>query len=89
MTSTTTTDTTVTENIVIEKYGGDYASYSGYNVTASGNLGDSTTTYSMTNAGEEFQLEIVSRQAGVVEMQDITRTLEIQSVTNSLSVFSQ
>lgn len=89
MTSTTTTEQTITETIAIEKFGGDYTSYSGINITPSGAIGASGTTYSVTTAGEEFQLEIVERVAGVVETQDITRTIETTSTTNSLSVFSQ
>lgn len=89
MTSTTTTETTVTENIEIEKMGGDYSSHSGINVTASGSIGAEATTYEITTPGENFSIEIVTRNAGVVETQTITRTLDITSTTNSLSVFSQ
>ena len=89
MTSTTTTTQTISETIQIKIYGGDYASYSGVNVTPSGAIGASGTTYSITNAGEQFQLESVTRAAGIVEQQDITRTITTNSTTNSLSVFSQ
>ena len=89
MTSTTTTTQTINETIQVKIYGGDYASYSGVNVTPSGAIGASGTTYSVTNAGEQFQLETVTRAAGIVEQQDITRTITTNSTTNSLSVFSQ
>ena len=89
MTSTTTTTQTISETIQVKVYGGDYASYSGVNVTPSGPIGASGTTYSITNAGEQFQLESVTRAAGIVEQQDITRTITTNSTTNSLSVFSQ
>ena len=89
MTSTTTTTQTISETIQVKIYGGDYASYSGVNVTPSGAIGASGTTYSITNAGEQFQLETVTRAAGIVEQQDITRTVTTNSTTNSLSVFSQ
>ncbi len=89
MTSTPTTTQTVSETIQVKIYGGDYASYSGVNVTPSGAIGASGTTYSVTNAGEQFQLETVTRAAGIVEQQDITRTITTNSTTNSLSVFSQ
>tara|TARA_A100001234_G_scaffold214256_1_gene217692 strand:- start:542 stop:898 length:357 start_codon:yes stop_codon:yes gene_type:complete len=89
MTSTTTTDTTITETIAIERYGGNYNSWSGTNVTASGAVGDANTTYSIHTAGEDFQVEVVSRTAGVMETEDISRTIEQTSVTTSLSVFSQ
>ena len=89
MTSTTTTTQTISETIQVKIDGGDYASYSGVNVTPSGAIGASGTTYSVTNAGEQFQLETVTRAAGIVEQQDITRTITTNSTTNSLSVFSQ
>ena len=89
MTSTSVTEISIDETIAIERMGGNYTSYTGYNVTPSGAIGDSSTTYSVTTAGEEFQLEIVERSAGVVETQDITRAIEQTTTTNSLSVFSQ
>lgn len=89
MTSTTTTDTTITETIAIERFGGDYKSWSGTNVTPSGAIRDTSTTYSVHTAGEDFQIEVVERAAGVIETEDITRTIEQTSVTTSLSVFSQ
>ena len=89
MTSTTTTDTTIEETISIERFGGDYQSWTGTNVTPSGAIGDAATTYSVTTAGEDFQMEIVERTAGIIETEDIVRTVEQTSVTNSLSVFSQ
>jgi hypothetical protein len=51
-------------------------------------LSDSTT-YSVTNAGEQFQLETVVRDAGVVENIVIEELIESTSTTTSLSVFSQ
>ena len=89
MTSTTTTTQTVSETIQVKIYGGDYASYSGVNITPSGAIGASGTTYSVTNAGEQFTLETVTRSAGIVEQQDITRTVTTNSTTNALSVCSQ
>ena len=89
MTSTTTTETEINETIAIERFGGDYNSWSGTNITPSGAVGASGTTYSVHTAGDDFQLEIVERSAGVIETEDITRTIEQTSVTTSLSVFSQ
>ena len=89
MTSTTTTTTDISETIAIEKYGGDYTYTSGYNVTPSGAIHAADTTWSITTSGAEFQLEQISRSAGVIETEDISRTISIESVTNSLSVFSQ
>lgn len=89
MTSTTVTETTIDETIAIERMGGAYTSYSGFNITPSGAVGAEGTTYSVTTAGEEFQFEIVERTSGVIETEDITRTIEQTSTKNSLSVFSQ
>ena len=89
MQSTTTTTQTITETIATEVYGGAYSSWSGTNVTPSGDITDSSTTWSVTTAGEQFQLETVTRAAGVIETIDITRDIETTSTTTSLSVFSQ
>ena len=89
MQSTTTTTQTITETIATEVYGGAYSSWSGTNVTPSGDITDSATTWSVTTAGEQFQLETVTRAAGIVETIDINRTIDTTSTTTSLSVFSQ
>jgi len=89
MQSTTTTTQTITETIATEVYGGAYSSWSGTNVTPSGDITDSATTWSVTTAGEQFQLETVTRAAGIIETIDITRDIETTSTTTSLSVFSQ
>ena len=89
MQSTTTTTIDIDRTIATEVYGGDYNSWSGTNVTPSGSIEDSTTTFSVINAGEQFQLEIVGRAAGIVESIDITETIGQTSTTTSLSVFSQ
>ena len=89
MQSTTTTTQTITETIATEVYGGAYSSWSGTNVTPSGDITDSSTTWSVTTAGEQFQLETVTRAAGVVETIDITRDIDTSATTTSLSVFSQ
>jgi hypothetical protein len=89
MQSTTTTTQTITETIATEVYGGAYSSWSGTNVTPSGDITDSSTTWSVTTAGEQFQLETVTRAAGVIETIDVTRDIDTSSTTTSLSVFSQ
>jgi len=89
MQATTTTTQTITETIATEVYGGAYSSWSGTNVTPSGDITDSSTTWSVTTAGEQFQLETVTRAAGIIETIDITRDIDTTSTTTSLSVFSQ
>ena len=89
MQSTTTTTVDIDRTIETNIYGGDYKSWSGTNVTPSGDILDSATTYSVTTAGEQFQLETVVRDAGVVENIVIEELIESTSTTTSLSVFSQ
>lgn len=89
MQSTTTTTVDIERTITTNIYGGDYNSWSGTNVTPSGDILSDSTTYSVTNAGEQFQLETVDRVAGVVENIVIDEVIQQQSTTTSLSVFSQ
>ena len=89
MQSTTTTTIDIDRTIATNVYGGDYSSWSGTNVTPSGDIADPTTTYSVTNAGEQFQLEIVNRTAGLIEDSLVTESIQQVSTTTSLSVFSQ
>jgi len=89
MQSTTTSTIDISRSIATNIYGGDYKSWSGTNVTPSGDILDSSTTYSVTNAGEQFQLETVVRAAGIIEDSLITETIQQVSTTTSLSVFSQ
>ena len=89
MTSTTTTTQTVNETIQTQVYGGDYSSWTGINVTPSGDIAGQGTTFSVTDATQSFQLETVVRPAGVVEQIDVTRTIDTTATISSLSVFSQ
>ena len=89
MQATTITTQVVTEVIDQEVFGGTYNSWSGTNVVPSGNIVDPQTSYSIHTAGEQFQIETVTRPAGVVEQIDIDRTITTNSTTTSLSVFSQ
>ena len=89
MQSTTTTTVDIDRTIETEIVGGAYSSWSGTNVTPSGDISDSSTTYSVHTAGDQFQLEIVTRAAGVVETIDIDETIQQVSTTTSLSIFSQ
>ena len=89
MQSTTTTTINIDRTIATEVYGGDYASWSGSNVTPSADISGSGTTFSVTTAGDPWSLEITTRNAGVVETIDITETIDSTSTTTSLSIFSQ
>ena len=96
MNATTNTTQTVTEVINQKVYGGELKSWSGTNVTATGNDGitGNDTVFTVTTAGEDFQLETVTRLAdanGLVLMEniDINRTINTTATTTSLSVFTQ
>jgi len=89
MQSTTTTTIDIDRTIETEVYGGAYSSWSGTNVVPSGDIADTATTYSIHTAGDQFQLEIVTRAAGKIEDTLVTETIEQSTVTTSLSVFSQ
>ena len=99
MNATTTTVQTVTETVEQKVYGGELKSWTGTNVTATsasnGGITASDAIFSITTAGEDFQLETVTRAADattglvLLETIDINRTINTTATTTSLSVFSQ
>jgi len=89
MQSTTTTTIDIDRTIETNIYGGAYTSWSGTNVVPSGSINNAATTYSIHTAGDQFQLETVTRAAGKIEDSLITETVQQNTVTTSLSVFSQ
>jgi hypothetical protein len=89
MQATTTTTTTIDRTIETEVMGGAYSSWSGTNVTPSGDITNSSTTFSVHTAGDPFQLEITTRAAGTIEEITITEDIDVTSTTTSLSIFSQ
>ena len=99
MNATTTTVQTVTETVEQKVYGGELKSWTGTNVTAtsasSGGITASDAIFSITTAGEDFQLETVTRAADattglvLLETIDIDRSITTNATTTSLSVFSQ
>ena len=94
MNSTTTTPTDITEEIVTTTYGAALNKWSGDNIThtsaSSGGIADSDSVFNMTTAGSDFTLEVVTRAASqVIEKIEVDRTIEQESTTVSLSVFSQ
>ena len=99
MNATTTTVQTVTETIEQKVYGGELNSWTGTNVTAtsatSGGITASDAVFNITTAGEDFQLETVTRAADsttglvLLETIDIDRSITTNATTVSLSVFSQ
>ena len=99
MNATTTTVQTVTETVEQKVYGGELNSWTGTNVTAtsatSGGITASDAVFNITTAGEDFQLETVTRAADsstglvLLETIDIDRKITTNATTTSLSVFSQ
>ena len=99
MNATTTTVQTVTETVEQKVYGGELNSWTGTNVTATsasnGGITASDAIFSITTAGEDFQLETVTRAADattglvLLETIDIDRSITTNATTGSLSVFSQ
>ena len=89
MNSTTNSTQQIVETIQTNVYGGDYSSWTGHNITPSAHINATGTNFDITIPGENFQLEIVNRAAGVIEVTDISRTIDTTSTTTSLSVFSQ
>ena len=89
MTSTTTTTQTIQETQTQEVYGASVKTWSGTNITPSGSISATDTTWSLTTDGADFQLEITERAAGLIETIDTVRTIDTDSTTTSYSVFSQ
>ena len=94
MNSTTTTTVDIEEEIVTTTYGAALNKWSGDNIThtsaSSGGLVDSDSIFTIHTAGSDFSLEVVSRAASqIIEKTEIDRTIEQESTTVSLSVFSQ
>ena len=94
MNSTTTTQQEIVEDITITTYGSVLNKWSGDNIThtsaSSGGIADSDSVFTITTAGSDFSLEIVTRAATqVLETQVIEREIDTTSTTTSLSVFSQ
>ena len=95
MTQTTTATQEITEVVAIERFGGAVTRWDGDNVKAVDSNGAATqivgtgTEFHIVDTAKPWQLEIITRAAGVVETEDINRTIELTTTTNTLSVFSQ
>ena len=100
MTQTVTSTQTITETNQIERYGGKVETWNGDNIKAikQNNNGalvgpvdikGTDTQFHIVDQDLPWQLEIITRDAGLIETEDINRTIDTESVTNTLSVFSQ
>lgn len=99
MTQTVTATQTVNETSATERFGGDIYVWNGDNmeaIDASGNSVDisnisdaADVQFHIVDPAQPWQLEITTRPAGLVETVDVTRTIQTDTTTNTLSVFSQ
>lgn len=100
MTQTVTTTQTIEEVSNIERFGGSVGTWSGDNVTtvdtdaegfdaSSVDIEVEGVSFQIIDDSKPWQLEVISREAGLIETVDIDRTITTDSVTNTLSVFSQ
>lgn len=99
MTQTVTATQTVNETSVTERFGGDIYIWNGDNMEAIDTNGTSVDISNISDTADvqfhivdptqPWQLEITTRPAGLVETVDVTRTVQTDTTTNTLSVFSQ
>jgi hypothetical protein len=94
MNSTTTTTVDIVEEIKTTTYGAALQKWSGDNIThtsaSSGGIVDTDSIFTITTPGSDFSFEVVNRAASqVIELTEIERTIDQESTTVSLSVFSQ
>ena len=94
MNSTTTTTQEIVEEITTTTYGSALSKWSGDNIThtsaSGGGIVDSDSVFTITTAGSDFSLEVVTRAASqVLSITEIEREIDTTSTTTSLSVFSQ
>ena len=99
MTQTVSATQTITEVIAVERFGGSISRWEGDNVapvsdaTAASppaiDLTSGSAQFHIVDTAKPWQLEIVTRAAGIVETEDINRTITTTTLTNTLSVFSQ
>ena len=89
MQSTTTTQQTITEEVIHEVEGSASSSWSGTNITVTGSIGADNATYAPTTNATDWDLQITTRDAGTIETITIDRVIETDSTTSSYSIFSQ
>ncbi len=94
MTQTVTATQTINETTVTERFGGALTVWNGDNVEpqssgSSTHIVSPSTEFHVVDPSHPWQLEITTRDAGIVETINTTRTIQTDTVTNTLSVFSQ
>jgi hypothetical protein len=94
MTQTVTATQTVNETVVSERVGSALTVWNGDNVRPEVSGVETTiqatgVDFAVVDPSHPWQLEIQTRQAGVVETINTTRVIQTDTVTNTLSVFAQ
>ena len=89
MTSNTVTTQTIKEVTKKEVMGSAVKTWSGTNVTTTGDITATDATFTIKDDTKAWTLETTTRAAGLIEKWDITTDYTINSTTNSYSVFSQ
>jgi len=95
MTQTVTATQSVSETVAVERFGGSVSTWRGDNVRAVDtndaeiSINIESVEFEIVDTSLPWQLEIISRDAGIVETEDITRTIDTDTTTVTMSVFAQ
>ena len=95
MTQTVTATQQISETVAIERFGVETATWRGDNIRAVDtndaeiSINVDSAEFEIVDTSLPWQLEIISRDAGIVETEDITRTIDTDTVTTTMSVFAQ
>ena len=88
--------TQVIEEVVAEeRFGGEVSVWNGDNIKAvdangaASNVTGTGTVFHIVDTDLPWELELITRDAGLIETVDIEREITTNSTTNTLSVFSQ
>ena len=95
MTQTVTTTQVIEEVVAEERFGGEVSVWNGDNIKAvdangaASNVTGTGTVFHIVDTDLPWELELITRDAGLIETVDIEREITTNSTTNTLSVFSQ
>lgn len=87
-TGSSTTTSQEQTNTVSQTFGGSAYTSSGENIQSGGALGPGQT-YTVARPGEPFQFSETWQPSGLVRVETTNRTVNSQTLTNSLSVFAE
>ena len=96
MTQTVTATQQISETVAIERFGVETTTWRGDNVRAVDSndaeisINVESVEFEIVDTSLPWQLEIISRDAGaLIETEDITRTIDTDTTTTTMSVFAQ